>query len=102
VPGTVHIVVARENLRFSRLPRRVYVLRDGLLQARHSFIYQDDTRQLTTPEGDLLLFETRVVTGLNEIELEAHRFDGTVERRTARLFVPDVSENVETTPLDTP
>jgi len=97
--GTVQIVIAREDAVFSRFPRRVYVLRNGLLEAQRFFVYQEELEALTTQSGRVRLYESELVAGVNEIDFEAHRFDGTIVRRTVRLMVPEPADEP---PLDTP
>lgn len=94
--GTAQFVVLEEWLQPLELPRRIYVLVDGLVQAEVDFTVPEEIAERMTPEGDVLLLTLRLDPGVTVVEVESHRFDGTVERRTIPIRVP------ESVVLDTP
>ena len=94
--GTAQFVVLEEWLQPLELPRRIYVLVDGLVQAKVDFTFPEEIAERTTPEGHVLLLTIRLDPGVTMVEVESHRFDGTVERRTIPIRVP------ESVVLDTP
>jgi len=96
VAGAAELVVPGEWLQPVTLPRRMYVLVDGLLAADISFLVPGDVSARVTADGDLFILERELDPGLTQFEIEVERYDGTTESRTIRVRVP------EPLPLDTP
>ncbi|MFO8043640.1 MAG: hypothetical protein R6U25_10595 [Alkalispirochaeta sp.] len=94
--GTAQFVVLEEWLQPLELPRRIFVLVDGLVQAEVDFTFPEEIAERMTPEGHVQLLPLRLDPGLTLVEVESHRFDGSVERRTIPIRVP------ESVVLDTP
>lgn len=84
-PGTVQLVSPGGVVDPTRFPKTLYILQGGLVERQFSFLFEDEVTSLFNERGDFVLFEGDVAVGLSEFELEARRFDGTVERRTIRL-----------------
>ncbi len=97
--GPAVLVVPAERLDAFNLPEHIYVLRDGLLVDEVNSIYPDVLRRRLLSDGSLLILDTEFDAGRTTIELEAHRFDGSVQRRVLRINVPAPPI---ATPLDTP
>lgn len=99
-PGEAHIIVAQGVFDPTRLPRTMYILRNGLVDRQLSFLFEDELTPLIDAEGNLVLLETSIDPGVNEFELEARAFDGTRVRRMIRLRgqIPMTDAG----PLDTP
>ena len=87
--GTASLVAPAQWLDVTRLPRRIYILVDGLLAADIGFSTPDQLRRRLAPEGYLRLVTTDLQPGPVLYEVEAHRFDGGVERRVIRLRIPE-------------
>lgn len=87
--GEANFVVPEQWLEPAELPRRMYILVDGLLQAEIDFTLPGETVQRMTPDGDLLLLPMIMEPGPILVEVESHQFDGTVERRTIPIRVPE-------------
>lgn len=98
--GDALLVVPEEWLRPITFPRRMYVLIDGLLAADISFVVPARLQERVLSTGDLLILEHRFSPGPATVEIESHQFDGTVQNRTIRLFIP--SPPATPAPLDTP
>jgi len=95
-PGPARLVVPASAVVPSRLPKTIQVLRNGLLESYHEFIFGRDIVTRLSPSGDLMLADLTVSPGDNLLRLEASRFDGTVLRRNIRFSV-----DTEDPPLDT-
>jgi hypothetical protein len=87
--GDADFVVPRQWLAPAELPRRIYVLVDGLLQAEIDFTVPEDVAQRVTPEGDLRLLPMTLEPGRVVVEVESHQFDGSIERRTVPIQIPE-------------
>ncbi|MFW5693622.1 MAG: hypothetical protein ACOCYB_00535 [Alkalispirochaeta sp.] len=87
--GEAQFVVPRQWLDPATLPRRIYVLVDGLLQAEIDFTVPGEVAPRMTDSGDLLLVQMALEPGFVVVEVESHQFDGSIERRTIPFRVPD-------------
>lgn len=94
--GAAQFVVLQEWIEPLELPRRIYVLVDGLVQAEVDFTLPEEAAERMTPDGHVMLLPVSLDPGLSLIEIEAHQFDGGIERRTIPIRVP------ESVVLDTP
>jgi hypothetical protein len=87
--GDADFVVPRQWMEPSEFPRRIYVLVDGLLQAEIDFTVPEEVAQRVTPDGDLSLLPMTLEPGNVVVEVESHQFDGSIERRTIPIQVPE-------------
>lgn len=87
--GEAEFVVPEQWLEPAELPRRIYILVDGLLQAEIDFTLPGEVVQRVTPDGDLLLLPMVMEPGPVLVEVESHQFDGSVERREIPIRVPE-------------
>ena len=97
-PGSVSIGVRAVDLVANTLPRRLYVLSEGLLVADLHFDTPEDLRARRLEDGFFEIFSDQVDPGTQLYEIEAVLYDGTVERRRLRVFVaaPTNSEGLDT------
>ncbi|MEX2443364.1 MAG: hypothetical protein WD492_07155 [Alkalispirochaeta sp.] len=100
--GEAEFVVPEQWLDPSALPRRIYVLVDGLLQVEIDFTVPEDVAHRVTPDGHLLLLPIFLEPGPVLVEVESHQFDGSVERRTIPFRVPEPAIHPAPVALDTP
>ncbi|MFP4154026.1 MAG: hypothetical protein ACLFSV_14360, partial [Alkalispirochaeta sp.] len=84
-PGRFQIIIPAESATAAVLPAQLYILRDGLLEADHSFVTATEVATLRDAEGNIVVLESEVRPGSTIVEIGVRLFDGGVERRTVRL-----------------
>lgn len=81
VPGELEIVSPPAGWNSATIPLEISILHEGRVIAMHRFVYADDIASILEADGTLRLAAMELRPGVNAIEIQTRRYDGSPRLR---------------------